>query len=191
MFDNAGITFLAHSHATILHWINILLRHYAAMLNQHLCAPCKTASSSGASFFAWQRQARSEWLVMNRKGLWKGYRRQAKRRLARCLLPAFLCAHVLKRDAWVRSRCNNVGPMLAEHDATILRWTNMLVQHYATMSDTLGQHGGSVILRIFFRNFSNDQHNNWTYILLFIALVVSNLNLTWVHVFDLSFALTE
>ena len=35
--------------------------------------------------------------------------------------------------------------MLAQHDATILRWTNMLVQHYATMSDTLGQHGGSVI----------------------------------------------
>ena len=24
------------------------------------------------------------------------------RRLARCLLPAFLCAHVLKRDVWVR-----------------------------------------------------------------------------------------
>ena len=41
ILDNAGITFLAHSHATILHWINILLRHYAAMLNQHLCAPCK------------------------------------------------------------------------------------------------------------------------------------------------------
>ena len=39
---------------------------------------------------------------MNRKGPWEGYRRQAKRRLARCLLPAFLCAHVLKRDVWVR-----------------------------------------------------------------------------------------
>ena len=31
---------------------------------------------------------------MNRKGPWEGYRRQAKRRLARCLLPAFLCAHI-------------------------------------------------------------------------------------------------
>ena len=34
---------------------------------------CVPASSSGASFFAWQRRARKEWLVMNRKG------RQAKR----------------------------------------------------------------------------------------------------------------
>ena len=32
--------------------------------------------------------------MMNRKGPWEGYRRQAKRRLARCLLPAFLCAHI-------------------------------------------------------------------------------------------------
>ena len=36
------------------------------------------ASSSGASFYAWQRRARNEWLVMNRKGPWEGYRRQAK-----------------------------------------------------------------------------------------------------------------
>ena len=39
-------------------------------------------------------QGRGERLVMNRKGPWEGYRRQAKRRLARCLLPAFLCAHI-------------------------------------------------------------------------------------------------
>ena len=56
----------------------------------------KAASSSGASFFAWQRRARNEWLVMNRKGPWEGYRR-----LAHCLLPAFLCAHI-ERDVWVR-----------------------------------------------------------------------------------------
>ena len=57
------------------------------------------ASSSGASFFAWQRRARNEWLVMNHKGPWEGYKRQAKRRLARCLLPAFLCAHIfIKRE---------------------------------------------------------------------------------------------
>ena len=31
---------------------------------------------------------------MDRKGPWEGYRRQAKRRPARCLLPAFLCAHI-------------------------------------------------------------------------------------------------
>ena len=31
---------------------------------------------------------------MNHKGPWEGYRRQAKRRLARCLLPAFLCAQI-------------------------------------------------------------------------------------------------
>ena len=35
-----------------------------------------TASSSGASFFAWQRRARNEWLVIHRKGPWEGYRRQ-------------------------------------------------------------------------------------------------------------------
>ena len=39
-------------------------------------------------------QGRGERLVMNCKGPWEGYRRQAKRRLARCLLPAFLCAHI-------------------------------------------------------------------------------------------------
>ena len=39
-------------------------------------------------------QGNGERLVMNRKGPWEGYRRQAKRRLARCLLPAFLCAHI-------------------------------------------------------------------------------------------------
>ena len=27
---------------------------------------------------------------------------RSARRLARCLLPAFLCAHVIKRDVWVR-----------------------------------------------------------------------------------------
>ena len=32
--------------------------------------------------------------MMNRKGPWGGYRRQAKRRLARCLLPAFLCSYI-------------------------------------------------------------------------------------------------
>ena len=42
-----------------------------------------TASSLGASFFAWQRRARNEWLVMNRKGPWEGYQ---------------------KRDVWVRGR---------------------------------------------------------------------------------------
>ena len=40
-------------------------------------------------------QGKGERLVMNRKGPWEGYRRRAKRRLARCLLPAFLCAHIL------------------------------------------------------------------------------------------------
>ena len=36
---------------------------------------------------------------MNRKGPWEGYGRQAKRRLARCLIPAFLCAHIfIKRE---------------------------------------------------------------------------------------------
>ena len=38
-------------------------------------------------------QGRGERLVMNRKGPWEGYRRQATSRLAHCLLSAFLCAH--------------------------------------------------------------------------------------------------
>ena len=33
-------------------------------------------------------------LVINRKGPWEGYRRQAKRRLAYCLHPAFFCTHI-------------------------------------------------------------------------------------------------
>ena len=39
-------------------------------------------------------QCRGKRLVMNRKRPWEGYRLQEKRRLARCLLPAFLCAHI-------------------------------------------------------------------------------------------------
>ena len=39
-------------------------------------------------------QCRGKRLVMNRKRPWEGYRQQAKRRLARCLLPTFLCAHI-------------------------------------------------------------------------------------------------
>ena len=35
---------------------------------------------------------------MNRKGPWEGYTRQAKRRLARCLLPAFLCRTFSSRE---------------------------------------------------------------------------------------------
>ena len=58
----------------------------------------RSASSSGASFFAWQRRARNEWLVMNRKGPWEGYRQQA---LSPSRLP--LRAHFhQKRDVWVR-----------------------------------------------------------------------------------------
>ena len=39
-------------------------------------------------------QCRGKRLVMNRKRPWEGYRQQEKRHLARCLLPAFLCAHI-------------------------------------------------------------------------------------------------
>ena len=39
-------------------------------------------------------QGRGKRLVMNRKRPWEGYRQQAKRRLVRCLLPAFLCVHI-------------------------------------------------------------------------------------------------
>ena len=52
-------------------------------------------------------QGRGERLVMNRKGPWEGYRRQAKRRLPHCLLPSFLCPHIFierERDVWVRGR---------------------------------------------------------------------------------------
>ena len=43
--------------------------------------------------------------MMNRKGPWEGYRRQAKRCFARCFLLAFFCAHTFikrERDVWVR-----------------------------------------------------------------------------------------
>ena len=192
MFDNAGITFLAHSHATILHWINILLRHYAAMLNQHLCAPCKNRLFLRRFVFC-MAEASAKRVTGDEPQGAMGRVQTPGEATSRPLSPSRLPlrARFKERRLGTRQMQQCWSNMLAEHDATILRWTNMLVQHYATMSDTLGQHGGSVILRIFFGNFSNDQHNNWTYILLFIALVVSNLNLTWVHVFDLSFALTE
>ena len=46
-------------------------------------------------------QCRGKRLVMNRKRPWEGYRQQAKRRLARCLLPAFLCAHIfIERETY-------------------------------------------------------------------------------------------
>ena len=42
------------------------------------CDNVDAVSSSGDSFFAWQRRARNKWLVMNRKGPGDGCRRQAK-----------------------------------------------------------------------------------------------------------------
>ena len=84
-----------------------ILESWFAMLEKNTFT---TASSSGASFFAWQRRARNEWLVMNHKAPWEGYKRQAKRlpdlvsfswqkSLASCLLPAFLCANIfIKRE---------------------------------------------------------------------------------------------
>ena len=62
------------------------------------CNATLPASSSGASFFAWERLARNEWLVVNRKGPWEGYRRHP---LSPSRLP--LRAHFhQKRDVWVR-----------------------------------------------------------------------------------------
>ena len=53
-----------------------------------------SASSSGASFFAWQRRARNEWLVVNCKEPWEG---------SPSRLP--LRTHLFqKRDVWVRGR---------------------------------------------------------------------------------------
>ena len=85
------------------------LKKKAEFLQSLLECRFATASSSGASFLAWQRRARNEWLVMNRKGPWEGRRRQAKRRLAtsRLLSPSRLPlrAHFhQKRDVWVRGR---------------------------------------------------------------------------------------
>ena len=130
-------------------WINIFVHH------------AKTASSSAASFFTWQRRARSEWLEMNRKGPRERYRRQAKRRLkatSRPLSPSRLPlrARFKERRLGTRQMQQCWSNMLAKHDATILRWTNMLVQHYATMSDTLGQHGESVI-----RDLSEISRGGW------------------------------
>ena len=63
-----GIITQLHSHET--HDEFLVIREGYHML---------TASSSSASFFAWQRRARKEWLVMNRKGPWEEHGRQAKR----------------------------------------------------------------------------------------------------------------
>ena len=41
-----------------------------------------------------EAKSKRQRLVMNREGPWEGYRRQAKRRLTRCLLSAFLCPHI-------------------------------------------------------------------------------------------------
>ena len=161
MFDNAGITFLAHSHATILHWINILLRHYAAMLNQHLCAPCKNRLFLRRFVFC-MAEASAKRVTGDEPQGAMGRVQTPGEATSRPLSPSRLPlrARFKERRLGTKQMQQCWSNVLAEHDATILRWTNMLVQHYATMSDTLGQHGGSVILRIFFRNFSNDQHNN-------------------------------
>ena len=56
------------------------------------------ASSSGASFFAWLRRARNAsdwWWTARDHG--KGIDGKICLTLARCLLPAFLCAHIEER----------------------------------------------------------------------------------------------
>ena len=59
--------------------VDYLSQDWASPEKSHCISyPLYPASSSGASFFAWQRRARNEWLVMNRKGPWEGYGRQTK-----------------------------------------------------------------------------------------------------------------
>ena len=62
-----------------------------------------------------ERRARNEWLVMNRNRPWEGY----------CLLPAFLCAHVLKRDVWVRGRGGYVWKSEVYHMWTGQRYLSL------------------------------------------------------------------
>ena len=157
MLDNAGITFLAHSHATILHWINILLRHYAAMLNQHLCAPCKNRLFLRRFVFCMAGASAKRVTGDERQGA-MGRIQTPGEATSRPLSPSRLRlrARFKERRLGTRQMQQCWSNMLAEHDATILRLTNMLVQHYATMSDTLGQHGGSVI-----RDLSEISSGGW------------------------------
>ena len=59
-------------------------------------------------------QCRGKRLVMNRKRPWEGYRLQEKRRLARCLLPAFLCAHIFVE----RETCGYEAVPVTSEEAT-------------------------------------------------------------------------
>ena len=61
-------------------------------------------------------QCRGKRLVMNRKRPREGYRQQAKRRLARCLLPAFLCAHIFIE----RETCGYEAVPVTSEEATSL-----------------------------------------------------------------------
>ena len=54
-----------------------------------------------------EESAKREWLVMNRKGPWEGYRRQS-RPLSPSRLPLRVHFH-RKRDVWVRGSDNNVN----------------------------------------------------------------------------------
>ena len=88
------------------------------------------ASSSGASFFAWQRRARNKWLVMNRKGPWEGYRRQVKPIVS--FSPSFARAISSKerrlgtRQGEIHSNLmDRIGPIrkVSKKQVHLLRWT--------------------------------------------------------------------
>ena len=74
--------------------------------------------------------------MMNRKGPWEGYRRQAKQAgLARCLLPAFLCAHIF------------IGRETSGYEAGVGRYENFVLNRKASIF-------GSYVIKEFAHAFS-------------------------------------
>ena len=90
------------------HWVPVLLpRRSKYLFTLHLRGHYQPPPR--ALRFA---QGRDEQLVIKRNGPWEGYRRQAKRRLSRCLLPAVLCARIFIE----RERERRVGTRPGQYD---------------------------------------------------------------------------
>ena len=81
------------------------------------------SSSSGASFFARSRRATGD----------EPQGTMGRRSLARCLLPAFLCAHIFidrEREVWVRGSCWNVSRQNVDNAKFLFRFEIFAVISY-------------------------------------------------------------
>ena len=89
--------------------------------------------------------------MMNRKELWETSGRRAKRRLARCLLPAFLCAHIfIERETSGYEPVVTAIHRITLYPLTVAQLVSLILIHWIV---------------IYLVNYTIQPLNNWSLIM--------------------------